>query len=84
MSDGWKPVGVRSEGMDWPLPGSKKWPDFSLWRRIGEVHLPHPHYSNQIHRLDIYEIDNEGSSIRFAFGEVSASAYAFYVPAEAA
>ena len=76
----WKALGVRSEGIDWPLDGSKEWPNFSLWRRVGEVRLPHPHYPEQIHRLDIYEINADGVTVRFATGEVSPGAYAFYVP----
>jgi hypothetical protein len=80
--ENWKSLGMRAEGLDWPLTDATEWPDFSLWKRVGEVHLPHPAYQSQIHRFDIYQIEEDGVTKVFAFGEMSPGGYAFYIPTD--
>jgi hypothetical protein len=74
----WKPLGVFSENMEVPLAGVNLWDHVSHWHKLGEADLPHPDYRNQTHRLNVYEVTISGLPQKFAMGEVSAGAYAFY------
>jgi hypothetical protein len=78
MPTNWKSLGVFTENMDVELSGIHLWSHVSQWHRLGEIQLPHPYYSSQTHRLDIYELEIRGKLLNFAAGEVSNGAYAFY------
>jgi hypothetical protein len=69
MSNGWRPLGVFSEGADVPLDCPDLWQQVDRWRRKGDVRLPHPHYAGQTHRLDIYEVDVNGRAISLRPGK---------------
>ncbi|TFV92321.1 hypothetical protein E4K72_19830 [Oxalobacteraceae bacterium OM1] len=80
MSD-WKPVGVVAEGEAIDLLGVNPWSH--NWKKKDDsgLRLPHPSYPQQLHALDIYEIEMGGRRICFAAGELSANVWGFYVPA---
>jgi hypothetical protein len=79
--DKWIPAGVVTEGTPITIGGLNPW-DFE-WRQVQDeaVELPHPSYSNQRHRLWVYEVINGDHRVRFAAGELSANVWGFYVPA---
>lgn len=51
MSMDWNPLGVRSQGVEWPLDDSKSGRIFPRWRRIGEVHFHAPLIPSQFMAL---------------------------------
>lgn len=51
MSMDWKPLGVRPQGVEWPLGDSKNGRIFPLGRRIGEVHFHAPLIPSQFMAL---------------------------------
>ena len=76
----WKCIGIGPEGERVSLSGVNPWNH--PWTKASDVpvELPHPSYSNQLHKMNIYEIQTGGRSIIFAASELSASIWAFYVP----
>jgi hypothetical protein len=78
MMGSWKALGVVAEGELITLSGYNLWA--FEWVRSPEpaVKLPHPLYREQNHRFNIYEVSAGLEHHRFAAGEVSAGAWAFY------
>lgn len=79
MTD-WQEVGVVPEGFPIRINGVNPW-NFD-WRASNEeaVELPHPSHPSQLHRMEIYEIEDRGRTIKFAAGELSMNVWGFYVP----
>lgn len=77
----WKPIGVVTEGNRINIAGTNPWNHDWVRSKDGQVQLPHPKYLNQMHSFSVFSIETGGWSIVFAAGELSASVWAFYVPA---
>ena len=77
----WKPVGVVVEGERINVGGANPWNHTWIRTDKGPVQLPHPSNSNQMHSMDVYEVNTGGRSIVFAATELSAGVWGFYVPA---
>jgi hypothetical protein len=81
VTTGWKVAGIVGEGQRINIAGVNPW-NYE-WRRTSRpaVELPHPQYSNQLHQMNVYEIESGGRTIIFAAAELSISVWGFYVPA---
>lgn len=77
----WKPVGVVIEGDRIVVAGINPWNYKWAPSSIDAVELPHPTHQDEIHSMNVYEIESGGRTIVFAAGELSASVWGFYVPA---
>ena len=77
----WKTVGAIIEGEPIMVSGVNPWNH--KWQEAGgqRVRLPHPSYPDQMHEMNVFEIETGGRVVTFAAGELSASVWGFYVPA---
>ena len=78
----WAVLGVVTEQEPIDLNGLNLW-DFQ-WQLVDSdpVMLPHPHYSSQMHKWHVYEIEGAMRSIRFAACELSNGVWGFRVPVQ--
>ena len=79
----WRTVGTALSDEPIDVGGENPW--LHEWRRLDEpdVDLPHPQYPQQLHSMQIYDMDVHGRRIRFAAGELSNGVWGFYVSVDA-
>jgi hypothetical protein len=79
VSARWMPIGVVAEGQPIDVKGLNPWQ--CEWKQTADpiVELPHPNYPAQQHTMNVYEITDGNSTVRFAAAELSPNVYGFYV-----
>ncbi len=80
FDQGWTQAHVGFERDDFELQGLKVW--FESWRRVESASLIlwHPAYPQQRHAMEVYEIGDPASPVRFAAGELSNGVWGFFTP----
>jgi hypothetical protein len=80
VTPGWRPVGMCGDGDDFDLQGINPWEH--EWVSQGQrIVVPHPSVPAQRHDVDVWAIQTADQVIRFAAGEMSNLAWAFFLPA---
>lgn len=80
VTPGWRAVGMCWDGDPFDLEGLNPWEH--EWERSGpqRIVVAHPEYPAQRHDVDVWVIRATDRVVRFAAGEMSNLAWAFFVP----
>ena len=82
VTPGWRCVGMGWDGADFDLEGLNPWQH--EWVAEPErIVVAHPSYPAQRHHVGVWLIRTPERVVRFAAGEMSNLAWAFFVPASA-
>lgn len=79
VTPGWRTIGMCSDGADFDLDGVNPWA-FKWESQSERITVAHPTYPAQRHTVDVWIIRAPDRVVRFAAGEMSASAWAFFLP----
>ena len=79
VTPGWHSVGLCWDGEDFDLEGINPW--HHEWASQAErIVVAHPSYPTQRHDADVWTIHTSDRVIKFAAGEMSNLAWAFFLP----
>ena len=79
VTPGWQSVGMCSDGDAFDLAGINPWQH--EWVSQSErIVVAHPFYPSQRHDVDVWVIGAPDRAVRFAAGEMSNGAWAFFLP----
>ncbi len=79
VTPGWRPVGMCSEGDVFDLAGLNPW-EHEWVSQSQRIVVTHPTYAGQRHNVDVWVIHALDRVVRFAAGEMSNQAWAFFLP----
>ena len=79
VTPGWRAVGMCRDDDEFDFEGVNPWRYewVSQWERIV---VAHPSYPAQLHDVDVWMIHAPDRVVRFAAGEMSNLAWAFFLP----
>lgn len=78
VTPGWHLVGMCAEGDDFDLAGINPWM-YEWSPESARIVVAHPYYPAQRHDVYVWSISTPEGSVRFAAGEMSAGAWAFFL-----
>ncbi|PVG83490.1 hypothetical protein DDE18_09455 [Nocardioides gansuensis] len=79
VTPGWRSIGMCWEGEEIDLQGLNPWEH--EWESQSErIVVAHPSYPSQRHDVDVWVIHGPDRVVRFAAGEMSNLAWAFFLP----
>ena len=79
LTPGWRLAGMCWDGDEFDLAGLNPWQH--EWISQGEqIVVAHPSYPSQRHAADVWVIRTPDRVVRFAAGEMSNLAWAFFLP----
>ena len=81
VTPGWRPVGMCWEGDDFDLDGINPW-RHEWSSQAARIVVGHPDYPSQRHDADIWAIRTPDRVVKFAAGEMSNLAWAFFLPVD--
>lgn len=82
VTPGWRTVGMCWDGEAIDLEGFNPWQH--AWVSQSErIVVAHPAYPTQRHEIEVYVMHPEDRVVRFAAGEMSNQAWAFFLPVPA-
>lgn len=79
VSTGWRHVGMFWDGDHFDLEGVNPW-EHEWVAQEERIVVAHPSYPDQRHDADVWVIRTSDRVVRFAAGEMSALAWAFFLP----
>lgn len=79
VTTGWRSVGMCWDGDEFNLMGINPWQH--QWVSDSErIVVAHPSYPSQRHEVEVWVIHTPHRAVRFAAGEMSNLAWAFFLP----
>jgi hypothetical protein len=79
VTPGWRSVGMCSEADAFDLEGVNPW-EHDWVPQSERIVVAHPYYPSQRHDVDVWVIRAPDRVVRFAAGEMSNGAWAFFLP----
>jgi hypothetical protein len=79
VTAGWRPVGMCGDGEVFDLEGLNPW-EHKWYSQSERIVVAHPFYPAQRHDVGVWVIRAPDRVIRFAAGEMSNGAWAFFLP----
>ncbi len=79
VTPGWRSVGMCWDGEEIDLDGLNPW-QFEWVSQSERIVVAHPFYPSQRHDVSVYVIHAQDRIVRFAAGEMSNQAWAFFLP----
>lgn len=79
VTPGWRSVGMCAEGDVVDLGGLNPW-EFKWDSESDRIVVAHPYYPQQRHDVYVWSVRGPDGPVRFAAGEMSAGAWAFFLP----
>lgn len=79
VTPGWRAVGMCWDGDEFDLAGINPW-EHEWVSESDRIVVAHPSYPLQRHDVDVWVIRTTDRVIRFAAGEMSNLAWAFFLP----
>lgn len=79
VTPGWRSVGMCWDGEEFDLEGINPW-EHEWVSQSERIVVAHPSYPLQRHDVDVWVIRAPDQVVRFAAGEMSNRAWAFFVP----
>ncbi|MCW2786978.1 MAG: hypothetical protein JWP74_3495 [Marmoricola sp.] len=79
VTPGWRTVGMCSDGATYDLDGINPW-DYNWVSQHESIQVAHPQYPHQRHTAAVWVIQTPDRVVRFAAGEMSNNAWAFFLP----
>ena len=81
VTPAWRPVGMCWDREGFDLEGLNPWEHEWEHSQPEQIVVAHPAYPSQRHDVDVWLIRAPDRLVRFAAGEMSNNAWAFFVPA---
>ena len=79
VTPGWLSVGMCRDGDEFDLAGLNPW-QHEWFSQSDQIVVAHPSYPSQRHDASVYVIQTADRVVRFAAGEMSNQAWAFFLP----
>jgi hypothetical protein len=80
VTPGWRAVGMYWDGEEFDLEGLNPWEHEWKHSQPERIVVAHPAYPSQGHDVDVWLIRAPDRVVRFAAGEMSNNAWAFFLP----
>jgi hypothetical protein len=80
VTRGWRAVGMCWDGEEFDLEGLSPWEHEWEHSQPERIVVAHPAYPSQRHDVDVWLIRAPDRVVRFAAGEMSNNAWAFFLP----
>ena len=79
VTPGWRSVGMCWDGEEFDLSGLNPW-QYDWTPQPQQIVVAHPSYPSQRHDVSVWLVRTTDREVRFAAGEMSHLAWAFFLP----